>query len=238
MIKHIGRHGERKIVVVFNTVPSEDHMALVAYSDSLPSMMHDEVMKVLESPAGQTAKDLAEALHRNIMPDGTNTLTSLHTGGYLKKVQTKQIILTPNAKTTVRLDELNKILAEMAQGQEAVKRMADIDAGRGFADPTKNSANTTSRDVGDPVIADKSAATSPAGVLTDADLAKINLDQARQLETQAKTLMAEARRLKAEAQQFMPAKPEPAVKKTVTKKAPAAATKKVSNVRATKKTTA
>jgi len=237
MIKHIGRHGERKIVVVFNTVPSEDHMALVAYSDSLPSMMHDEVMKVLESPAGQTAKDLAEALHRNIMPDGTNTLSGLHTGGYLKKVQTKQIILTPNAKTTVRLDELNKILAEMAQGQEAVKRMADIDAGRGFADPTKNSASTTSRDVGDPVVGEKPAAAADK-VLSDDDLAKINLDQAKQLEAQAKSLRAEALRLREEAKQFMPTKPESAVKKTVTKKAPAAATKKVSNVRATKKTAA
>jgi hypothetical protein len=93
--------------------------------------------------------------------------------------------------------------------------------------------------VGDPVIVEKpTAAATTTGVLTDADLAKINLDQARQLETQAKSLRAEAQRLRAEAQQFMPAKPAPAVKKTVTKKAPAAATKKVSNVRATKKTTA
>ena len=84
MLKHVGRHGEKKVVVAYNTVPGEDHMALVIYSDSLPSMLHDEVMKVIESPAGQSAKVLADALFRNIMPDGNNTLGSLHKGGYLK----------------------------------------------------------------------------------------------------------------------------------------------------------
>ena len=55
MLKHIGRHGERKVVVAYNTVPGEDHMALVIYSDNLPSVLHDEVMKVVESAAGQGA---------------------------------------------------------------------------------------------------------------------------------------------------------------------------------------
>jgi len=110
MIKHIGRHGDKKVVVAYNQVPGEDHMALVMYSDNLPSMIHDEVMKVVESNGGQSSQQLADALFRNIMPDGQNTLGAIHSGGYLKKVQTKQVILTPNAKTSVRLDELNKIL--------------------------------------------------------------------------------------------------------------------------------
>jgi hypothetical protein len=37
-------------------------------------MIHDEIMKVLESAVGQQANDLADALFRNIMPDGKNTL--------------------------------------------------------------------------------------------------------------------------------------------------------------------
>ena len=213
MLKHVGRHGEKKVVVAYNTVPGEDHMALVIYSDSLPSMLHDEVMKVIESPAGQTAKSLADALFRNIMPDGNNTLGALHKGGFLKKVQTKQVILKPNAKSSVRLDELNEILKKMEGSAEAAKKLADIDAGRGYADPSKN----VSRDVGEPVK--NEAAVNTSGVLTDADLAKANLDQAAKMETQAKTLLAEAKRLKEEASSFAP--------KT-----------KAKNVRATKKTTA
>ena len=76
MLKHVGRHGEKRVVVAYNTVPGEDHMALVIYSDSLPAMLHDEVMKVVESAAGQGTKVLADALFRNTMPDGNNTLTA------------------------------------------------------------------------------------------------------------------------------------------------------------------
>lgn len=212
MLKHVGRHGEKKVVVAYNTVPGEDHMCLVIYSDSLPSLVHDEVMKVLESPSGQASKDLAEALHRHMMADGNNALLSLHKAGYLKKVQTKQVILTPNAKTSVRLDELNKILAEMAKGKDAVKKLADLDAGRGFADPTK----TTSRDVGEPKVASKSVNTNEG--LSDDDLGQNLLSQAAKMEAEAKSLMAEAKRLKEEAKQFTP--------------------KKTTNVRRTKKVTA
>jgi hypothetical protein len=215
MLKHIGRHGEKKVIIAYNTVPGEDHMALVVYSDKLPPMIHDEVMKVVESAAGQSAKSLADALFRNIMADGQNTLGALHKGGFLKKVQTKQVILTPNAKTSVRLDELNEILKKMEGGEEAVKKLADIDAGRGYADPSKKRGG---RELGEPKKAAESAVNT-SGVLTDADLAKANLDQAAKMETQAKTLLAEAKRLKEEASSFAP--------KT-----------KAKNVRATKKTTA
>jgi hypothetical protein len=215
MIKHIGRHGDRKVVVAYNTVPSEDHMCLVIYSDSLPTMVHDQVMKVVESAAGQSAKVLADALHRNIMPDGTNTLGTLHRSGWLKKVQTKQVILTPNAKTSIRLDELNDALAKIEAGGAGAKKMAEIDANRGYADPEKQKG----RDLGEPAsVEQKRVNTNEA--LTDADLAKLNLDQAASMEAQAKTLLAEAKRLKEEAKRFAPTKAKN-VRTSNTKKATA-----------------
>jgi len=201
MLKHIGRHGDRKVVIAYNTVPSEDHMCLIIYSDSLPTMMHDEVMKVLESAAGQSAKVLADALHRNILPDGANTLGTLHRNGWLKKVQTKQVIVTPNAKTSIRLDELNDAIAKIEVGGEGAKKMAELDATRGFNDPGKQKG----RDLGEPAkVEQKSVNTNEA--LTDADLAKLNLTQAASMEAQAKTLLAEAKRLKEEAKQFVSTK--------------------------------
>ena len=219
MLKHVGRHGERKVVIAYNSVPGEDHMCLVIYSDRLPQLMHDEVMKVLESPVGQASKTLAEALHRNIMADGQNTLTALHFGGHLKKVQTKQVILTPNAKTSVRLDEMNKILTELELGSDAAKRMADIDSSRGFADPSKKPA----RDVGEPVKATKAEPKSvnTNEALSDDDLGKNLLDQANRMEAEAKGLLAEAKRLKEEAKQFTPAKKTTNGRKPATKKATA-----------------
>ena len=54
-MKHVGKHGDRKICILFRQVPGEDHMCLLVYSDLLPRMIHDEIMKVLESAVGQQA---------------------------------------------------------------------------------------------------------------------------------------------------------------------------------------
>ena len=98
MIKHVGRHGDKKIVILYRTVHGEDHMCLVAYSDLLPRTYHDAVMKTLETPAGQQAKEFADALFRNLLPDGRNMLHTLHREGLIKKVPTNQVIVTPDVK--------------------------------------------------------------------------------------------------------------------------------------------
>lgn len=201
MIKHVGRHNDRKVVIVFRTVPDEEHMALVLYSETVPSLIHDEVMSVLESEIGQNAKELADALFRHTMADGNNCLATIHRSGYLKKVPTNQIIVTPNAKSNIRLDELNKMLAELEAGSEAAKKMAEFDAERGLADPSKKrqaaeQAKTVSESVN----------TSSGDILSDADIAKQRLEQAARMEAEAKGLLAEAKRLKEEAKALTPAK--------------------------------
>ena len=52
MIKHVGKHNQRRVAIVYRKVPDEGHMALVMYTDNLPMMVHDECMKVLESDVG------------------------------------------------------------------------------------------------------------------------------------------------------------------------------------------
>jgi hypothetical protein len=96
-VKHVGTHNNKKIVVLFRQTPNEDHMALVVYSDSMPSLIHDAVMECVSSDVGQQAENLADALQRKSMPDGRIALTVLHQEGYIKKVQTNQVIMTPNA---------------------------------------------------------------------------------------------------------------------------------------------
>ena len=197
MLKHVGRHGEQKVVIAYNEVPNEGHMALVIYTEKLPDSIYNSLMSAVEGEVGQKEKVLAEALHRSITNDGTNLLQALHQGGWLKKVQTKQVILTPNAKTNIRLDELNKILHQMEQGDEAVQKLREIDEGRGFRDPSK----TTTRDVGEPAVAQQ-----PSGVLSDADIAKNLIDQANGIRAQIKVLTEEAARLEVEANSLIPRK--------------------------------
>lgn len=215
MIKHVGRHNQRKVAIVYRIVPDEEHMALVIYPDSLPQMLHDEAMKCLESEIGQQAKELADALFRTTMSDGQNCLTALHRGGWLKKVPTNQVIVTPNVQSTIRLDELNKILKEMEAGEEAVKKLADIDNNRGM-----KGVLSEGREVGEPAKT-SAASVNTASVLSDADLAQQRLDQANRMEAEAKNLLAEAKRLKDEAKSLTPAKKTTNVRKSAAKKATA-----------------
>jgi hypothetical protein len=219
MLKHIGKHGDKKIVLVFRQIPGDDHMCLVLYSDMLPQLVHDETMKCLESPVGQNSKELADAMHRHTMGNGANLLETCHKNGYLKKVNTNQVVITPNAKSSVRLDELNTILNEMDKGEEAIKKMADLDKNAGMSnkrrEPKEVGANPASRtatpDVGNATLGD---------VLTDDQLANQRVAQAAKMKLDAQALLAEAARLEAEAESLTPTKHDGAAKtkKTVRKK--------------------
>jgi hypothetical protein len=228
MIKHVGKHNNKKIVLLWRKVPNEDHMALVLYSDTLPRLIHDEVMKALESPIGQNAKEFSDVLFRTVMSDGRNALEVLHKEGFIKKVPTSQVLVTPTVKSSVRLDELNNILDEMEKGEEAVKRLADLDAQAGMA-PKKRVRE--GREVGMPpnnasvsrtnidVEAKNSAIDFIKGVLTDDDMAAQRISQAESFKKQAAELLAEAKKLEDEAKKLKPAKNvKTTTKKTMTSK--------------------
>ena len=154
-----------------------------------------------ESPVGQNSTELADALFRHVMADGRNCLEACHKSGYLKKINTNQVVITPNAKSTVRLDELNKILNEMATGEEAIKRLADLDAGLGMTGKREG------REIGvspasrtQPV--DVASSVAPTDVLSDDQLASQRIAQAAKMKMEAKQLLAEAEKLEAEAASF------------------------------------
>lgn len=207
MLKHVGKHNDKRCVIVFRKIPELEHMALVVYSDLLPRMVHDEIMKALESPQGQEAKELSDVLFRTIMADGHNCLESLHRNGLLKKVPTNQVLVTPTSTSSVRLDELNDILDEMQKGEEAVKKLQEIDASRGMSGKQKP-RRAEIQEIGErrtrEAQGNTSAADMLAGMLTDSDLAAQRLEQAQKMEASAKQLLAEAERLKAEAQNLSP----------------------------------
>ena len=210
MLKHVGKHNDKKCVIVFRKIPDLEHMALVIYSDLLPRMIHDEVMRAVESPQGQEAKEISDVLFRTIMADGHNCLESLHRNGLMKKVPTNQVLVTPTTTSSVRLDELNDILDEMQKGEEAMKRLQDLDANRGLTGKKNNTPPRKAeiQEIGErrtrEAQGNTSAADMLAGMLSDSDLAAQRLEQAQKMEASAKQLLAEAERLKAEAQSLSP----------------------------------
>jgi hypothetical protein len=216
-LKHIGRHGDRKVAVIFREVPGEEHMCLVVYPDLLNTNMHDPIMNVIESAPGQASDNLGEALSRNYTKDGKIILNVLHVEGMMTKVQTNQIYMTPAPNQSVRLSELNQILSEMKQGEAAVKKMAELDASRGLQDP-----KDVKRRRDEARAPAQQAQTSPAnGIMGDNDLARQRLQQSARMAAEARGLLAESARLEQEAfamdPALAPAAPSPVKKARVAK---------------------
>jgi hypothetical protein len=210
MIKHIGKQGDRKIAIVFREVPGEEHMSLVIYPDVLPVSMHDSIMRVIDSPEGQAAENLGDALFRSLFPDGRPMLQTLHVEGMIKKVQAKTVTVTPTANSHVNLAEMNEILRKMKLGQEAIREMADLDANRGMTGKVRQK-DDFGREVGAPSPTSRGAyvaGSDAAKALDDVAIAQDLQKQAARMEAEARSLLAESARLQKEAATLSGAKPE------------------------------
>jgi hypothetical protein len=199
-MKHIGRHGDRKIAVLFREVPQEDHMCLVIYPDTLPAPWEASIMKVLESDVGQQSENFADALHRSLLPDGRVILETLHREKMIKKIRTADVVVTPRSDSSIRLDELNKMLNEMKTGEAAIRKMAENDAAQGLVDPSvKRAAEAAFKNQ-----QYQQPAQTNNDALSDRALAANMLTQAERMEREAKGLLAEAARMKKDAERMDP----------------------------------
>ena len=193
-LRHVGKIGDRKVAIIFREVPGEPHMCLVTYTETLNRHIHDPMMKCIESSIGQSSENLADALNRTHTQDGKFILQVLHSEGLIKKVQTSQVIVTPNNTTRIKLEELNQILNEMQQGENAIRRLAELDASRGIHP-------------GDPAEVARMMRNTPIpqadGVLGDNALANNLIQQAQKMAAEAKGLLAESARLEQQANEML-----------------------------------
>ncbi len=225
MIKHVGKHSDRKVAIIFREVPGEEHMCLVVYTETLPVAMHDALMRAIESPVCQTAENLGDGLFRELFSDGRPMLQTLHAEGMLKKVQTKQIVVTPNASSHVNLEEMNTIIRKMKLGEDAVREMANLDSNRGMTGKARR-RDDYGREIGAPTDLVRAGSSAVAGsdaalALDDAAIANNLRSQAERMATEAKSLLAESNRLMQEAAGMTSPAPVAKAKTGRTKKAAA-----------------
>jgi len=223
-LRHVGKHGDRKVAVIWREVPGEPHMCLVSYTELLNAHIHDPLVSCIESDIGQNSKDLADALNRTHTRDGKNILQVLHVEGMLKKVNTEQIVMTPAPNVRIKLNELNKILDEMEQGESATRKMAEMDKSLGMtgnADVVRKMRGNQLNEQNKARQNRQAALSAPtSNTLNDSDLASNLQQQAQKMITEAKGLLAEADRLQKQASDMIPppvvtaTKPVKAKKKT------------------------
>ena len=72
--RHVGKHGDRKVAVVFREVPGEAHMCLVTYTETINQHIHDPLIQCIERDIGQNSEHLADALNRTYTKDDKHSL--------------------------------------------------------------------------------------------------------------------------------------------------------------------
>jgi hypothetical protein len=115
-LKHVGvlKEDNSSLVILFKTVPNEPESCLVMGPKFLNNTYHDALMKSLESNEGQASFDFGTYLARQIFPDGVQMLAYLHQENFIKKMFTKDVVVTfgGTAEGRINLAELNKMIAE------------------------------------------------------------------------------------------------------------------------------
>ena len=146
--KHTGLHNAQPIFVVLHQMPdpAEGHMALILFRDKLPSAYSEAVVKCLNTPEAQAAKNFADALEKTSLPDGRNLAKVLYTEGHLKKVPTNQVFVTPDSRNKIKLNDLNEYLTRIEEGGEALKKLEAMDKGRGMSRYKKDAKNKEARE--------------------------------------------------------------------------------------------
>ncbi len=186
-LKHVGRvkKNQRKVVVAYRTVPGDPQSCVVVTTESLMADEHDALMKAVESDAGQSAYEFAEAMSRTSLPDGRNMLAGFHTTGKMMKMPTSEVEMIPDRNTSVSLDELNRQIAE--QKGVSVEDLA-------------LSSNTSSQKKTEPAATETLPSDEPVvvqeeEVITDEELAAKYRSDADRLYKEAKRLREEAEKL-------------------------------------------
>jgi hypothetical protein len=191
-------NNQRRVVVAYKVVPGEPENCIVVTTENLAAEEHDTLMKLVESASGQEAEDLATAMARTPLPDGSNMLARFHTTGKMVKVPTNAVQMVPNRNTSILLSELNEAIAQ----QKGIT-VADL-------------AGTTAKPTAEVVATSEAAnievpAPTVNGVLTDEQIAA-------KFRSDADRLSKEAAALRRQAEELVPT-----IKKASTKKTNASA---------------
>lgn len=203
-LKHVGRvrNTGRRCAIVFREIYDErghvidENSCLVFESESLPSAEHQELMRIIESESAQATGDLFHVLGRERLGNGSLALNWLVDTARLRKFPTDNVDLTPDSKTVIRLDKINKIV----KMQKAGATEADVaNFLRKNADLMPAVADDMSKDMAKPVTEEPDSSTALQSgtdwVLDDAALAESYIKQARDFEQQAKDLRVQAKKL-------------------------------------------
>lgn len=164
-LKHVGKmiNTGAKVLVVFRTLPGESNFALVLPTATLPDHYHDSLISLVESDQAQDTNEFGEIMFIRHFPDGRPMLQAMQLDGRMQKVATDSVMMTPTLSDSIRLDELNMLIAQ--QRNCAVDDLSSFVTGGDKSTEVNTVTNsdkikTESNDVSETVLTDKDLAKS------------------------------------------------------------------------------
>ena len=145
--RHVGRikNTDRRCAVVFPQIPGADEYALIVDTDALPDFMHEELVRIIDSSAGQDSLVLADVLSRRPSPDsGYDMLNSLHLRGLLQRQKISNIMMYPQPNAPVELSVVVDIINKDKAGVQTKREDYEAAPGDRFKekiDADMNDAN-------------------------------------------------------------------------------------------------
>jgi hypothetical protein len=188
VMKHVGKVGEKPVVIVYREVPNEPDNALIVETGSLEPDQHDALMNVVQSAEAQESNNISEVLHRRTFPDGSNMLTSLHYSKKIVKTPVNMVNLTPTPQQVVALEDVNKEIRKIETG----------------SNPPLNTEVNPNPIETDPTLASAEAPTTTESNDDPTEVAKGILRQAMLMEDDIKAMQQDIDHKKAEAYSLAP----------------------------------
>ena len=135
---------------------------------------------------------------RSTLGDGRTMLAAFHADGKLQKVPTTDIEMTPTPTQTVKLNELNKIIADQKGVSIDEIHLGAPASGSAVAEEVATAQEVKPK-TAPAVQAEAQAATNTPSALSDEDLAK-------SYRSQADAMFKEAQNLRKQAEELAPTK--------------------------------
>lgn len=204
ILKHIGKYGEKKCVVVMRQLDGDPESCLIVQPDGLSERQHDDLMEVIQSPEAQNTNDVSQVLHRRQFSDGGIMLSVLHYGKKLQKVPVSQVSLTPLPNQSISLAEVNEAINQIEGGYVPPKNDESHLRSEDVPRPTLNEGTNLETDPALNAERIDSGINSTINGDDPAAIARNLLAQADLLAADAKALQADAKAKQAEAYKLDP----------------------------------
>lgn len=197
-LKHVGRikNTGRRCVVIFREMYNDkghvvdENNCLVVETDNLPDAEHQDIMRIIESGPAQTTGDVYNVFARERLGNGLPALQWMAQSQRLRKFPTSNIELTPDSRTVIGLDTLNKIVKMQKSGasEADIQKVLQDDTDL----PPREAQTIVDSSKEQTTDAPAEAQSGENGVLDDSAIAKSYVTQAEMFEQQAKDLREQA----------------------------------------------